>query len=354
MADNRQRIDENTARINAITERLEKSRFADVSDTTATAGTVAKGKIFYDKDGVRTEGTYSINLQEKTATENGDVVPDDGYDGLSKVVVNVASSGSGTDILQWKCDNMKSLALEFKGFEGTEIQDISNLDTSKVTTMEEIFHNNMKLVSFPIKVLNTSSCKSLYNAFRNCRVVTELPTLTDVSKVTTFASMCDWCLKLKTLQRLNSISGTNFQQLVASCGELETVEYVDLIKATNVGSMLSSCSKLTNLTLKNIKIALQIGKSSTWGHLLTDESLINTAKELWDMTGSSSKALTVSTPSDAKFDVIYVKLVDVTDEMIAQDQYITNKKPCVVCESTDEGAMTLREYVISKNWTLAK
>lgn len=96
-----------------------------------------------------------------------------------------------------------------------------------------------------------------------------------------------------------------------------------------------------------------IGQTTSWGHLLTDESLINTAKELWDLTGATSQTLTMSTASNARFDAIYVKLVDVTEEMIAEDEYVSNKKPCVVCESTDEGAMTLREYVISKNWALA-
>ena len=48
-----------------------------------------------------------------------------------------------------------------------------------------------------------------------------------------------------------------------------------------------------------------------------------------------------------------MKLVDITDEMRAEDEFIDLKKPFVVCESTDEGAMSVTEYVTSKNWQLA-
>ena len=318
---NKQTIIDNNARIDALTKRLNNSTLADVRDTTATAGDVASGKIFYDKDGVRTEGSGTIS--------------------------------SGKDMLQARVDSNNSCYRLMMAYNGNNVDFLENLDTSKVTNMEDMFSGCSNITTIP--QLDTSSCTNMAAMFNNCSTLTTIPQI-DTSSCTIMTSMFKYCSKLTTIPQIDTSKVTNMSDMFNGCSNLTTVNNLDMVKMTNSNStnlMFYNCTNLTNLTLKNIKVKLQIGNSTTWGTLLTDESLINTAKELWDLTGSSSKTLTLSTPSNARLDAIYVKLVDVTDEMVAQDQYISNKKPCVVCESTDEGAMTLREYIISKNWSIA-
>lgn len=48
-------------------------------------------------EGLSVGGGNSVTLQEKTVTENGEVVANEGYDGLSKVTVNVPVSNSVSD-----------------------------------------------------------------------------------------------------------------------------------------------------------------------------------------------------------------------------------------------------------------
>ena len=74
---------------------------------------------------------------------------------------------------------------------------------------------------------------------------------------------------------------------------------------------------------------------------------------MWDLSSGTQQTLTIGTANLEKIANVYVKLVDVTDEMTAQDPYAANKLPCVECESTDEGAMTLTAYAGLKNWGLA-
>lgn len=210
------------------------------------------------------------------------------------------------DLSKWNTPNAKNMNYMFQGCSKLEFLDLSNWNASNVTKMKSAFNNCSKLTSLDLSGFNTAKVDETHSMFAGC-------------------------------QRLKNILGT-----------------IDVVSVYNNTQMFNTCINLENVILKNIKINIQLGSGTSWGTKLTNESLINTIKELWDYSsGTSTHTLTLSTTSKNNIANIYVKLVDVTDEMLAKDQYAGNKKPCVVCESTDDGAMTLTEYATSKNWAIA-
>ena len=119
---------------------------------------------------------------------------------------------------------------------------------------------------------------------------------------------------------------------------------------TNTSSMFFGCVKVTNLSIKNIKTNLQVGSGTSYGHLLTVDSLLGLCKEL--ITTSSSKTLTIGSANLNKLANVYVKRITITDEMREEDPLIDQKIPFEVCDSTDEGAVLITNYAKSKKWTL--
>lgn len=320
-------------------------------------------------------GAYNIEVIEKD-------------DGTQELHITDAVE-KPVDRLQWKCDAIQSLEYEFRNYLGTnENGDLSTivcgLDTSSVTNMDYAFMNCKNLTNLDLSNWNvnnvvrlmgifegcnalsdldlrgwdTSNVQYMANVFYGCKVLKSIDLSSfDTSNVTRMDTMFGNCKALTelNLSSFNTSKSTMFSYMFSTCEKLKTIlGTIDVIKASNLNSMFNNCYELTTVTLKNIKKALTIGSGTSYGTLLDDPTVINTAKELWDLTGATSQKLTVSTPTDAKFDTIYVKLITATDEMIANDPNINSKKPCEVCASTDEGAMTLREYIISKNWTIAK
>lgn len=137
-----------------------------------------------------------------------------------------------------------------------------------------------------------------------------------------------------------ALSGSMF----SSCSALTEVN-VGSGYATTANYAFSSCKNLTNVTMLDIRASIQFGSGTTYGHLITLESLLGLVAECVD-TGASCK-LTVGSANITKLAEVYVKLT------VAQENDTTGKLPFEQCESTDEGALTITQYLALKNWTIA-
>lgn len=168
----------------------------------------------------------------------------------------------------------------------------------------------------------------------------------DTSNAYNMDKMFYGCQSLYVIPALDTKNCSIFNRMCYNCTSLTTVEQLDLRSATLVTAMFNQCSNLTTLNLKNIPINLQVGSGSSWGHLLTLESLIGLCQECVQST--SSLTLTVGTANLEKLTGVYVKLTNEPEEV---EGFI--KLPMEQCESTDEGAMTIADYMALKNWVLA-
>jgi hypothetical protein len=123
------------------------------------------------------------------------------------------------------------------------------------------------------------------------------------------------------------------------CTNLVSVPRLDVGNGTKLTSMFRDCTSLQDLYLYDIKKTIAIGVGTQYGHLLTVDSLIHIINELHPTI--STKTLAMGDINIAKLDGLYCKVVDNTNE----------KLPMVLCESTDEGAMLVGDYITGKGWT---
>ena len=253
-----------------------------------------------------------------------------------------------------KVTNMYSM---FGSCTGLNTLDLSNFDTSNVTDMGNMFNACLSLSTLDLSNWSTSKVTGMRYMFAQLPDITTLDLSNfDTSNVTDMTYMFYQCSKLTALDLslFNTSKVSNISSMFANSRRLTTIQgTLDLYSATNVSNVFYNTQGLIGVTLKNIRKTLQIGSGTEYGHLWELSYLVNAVKELWDLSASTQQTLTIGSANLEKIANVYVKLVDVTDEMTAQDPYSANKLPCVECESTDEGAMTLTAYAGLKNWVLA-
>ena len=175
--------------------------------------------------------------------------------------------------------------------------------------------------------------------FAGCKNLTTIPQM-DTSNGHLMKNMFNNCSSLTTLPQMDTSRASNMSYMLAGCKKLTTIPQMDISNVTSTSSMFQNCTNLANLDLRNIKVNLQIGSGTSWGHLLTVDSLVNTVKEL--VTQTSYKTLTMGPTNLGKIANLYCKITDNTDP----------KKTMELCESTEEGAMTLKQYAQLKKWNI--
>lgn len=286
--------------------------------------------------------------------------------------------------LQWKCDNLKSLYMEFDGtaldsgslISDEELENILNgLDTSNVKRFDYMFRSNENITR--PKPLNYQNATTLGGMYSGCNLLSgnieiEAPKVTSINslfmdcnniEMVTFKNMenltdIGWAFsknkKLKEIHGLKVDKCSSISNTFNSCSVLETITTpLNFIKMTSSISF-SGCPKIKNIQILNIKVNLTIGSGTSWGHLLTLDSLTNTIKEL--VNTGSSKTLTIGSANLEKIANVYVRRTtegDIPTCLSDNSNIDLAKAPCEVCEATDEGAMLIMAYANSKNWTLA-
>lgn len=178
--------------------------------------------------------------------------------------------------------NATSCYAMFELCTGPTTINLSDLDTSRVTSLKYMFANCIKLISLDLSNFNTSNIINMNRMFCGCAGLTTLDLSNfDTSKVTDMSSMFSGCTRLATLDlssfdtskvidmscmfsdclylisldlnNFNTGNVTDMHNMFCGCSSLTTLDLsnFDTSKVTGMSSMFSDCSSLTTLDLSN-------------------------------------------------------------------------------------------------------
>ena len=134
--------------------------------------------------------------------------------------------------------------------------DLSNLNTSKVTNMENMFYGCSSLTSLDLSNFDTSNVSTMGTMFYGCSSLTSLNISNfNTSNVTSTYCMFYNCSSLTSLDlsNWNTSNVTVMGNMFYNCSSLTSLDLsnFDTSKVTNMYGMFNSCSSLTSLDLSN-------------------------------------------------------------------------------------------------------
>ena len=147
----------------------------------------------------------------------------------------------------------------FKGFLYiTDIEGLSNLKTSEMTTMEDMFYGCQRLTSLDLTFFNTYKVKSMAGMFRECWALTSIEfgpnfNTMDVTDLNSMFYSCKALTTIKNRGRLSTSSATSLAYMFYGCEKWDMsalAEDFNTELVTDMEHMFYNCKALKSLNLK--------------------------------------------------------------------------------------------------------
>ena len=175
------------------------------------------------------------------------------YDG-ENLIWGLKQLTSIVDLSNLDTSNVTSMLSMFDGCSSLISLDMSGFDTSKVTLMYHMFSECRSLTSLDLSGWNTSGVTDMSDMFCMCSSLTSLNLSGwDMSKVTNMHAMFYWCKSLTSLDLSgwNTSNATNMSQMFDLCSSLSSLNLSgwDTSNVENMDNMFSRCPSLASLDL---------------------------------------------------------------------------------------------------------
>ena len=144
----------------------------------------------------------------------------------------------------------------FKGFTKMIHINIKNIDTSKVSNMEEMFRQCNSVITLDLSSYNTSNTKYMNNMFDGCNSLSTLDISNfDTSSVQLMIAMFQGCFRLTSLDlsHFNTSRVTRMDNMFNGCEKLVNLDVssFDTSKVTRMHYMFNNCNELLYLDVSH-------------------------------------------------------------------------------------------------------
>lgn len=183
----------------------------------------------------------------------GVIVSDtDTFESYADKISSIQSGGGTSDV------KSQPTQLSFSG-STSDVINATVLDTSRLTTMFNLFRNCNNVTSLDLSGWNTSKVTNMNSMFLNCNNLTSLDLSGfNTSKVTNILYMFQYCHSLTSLnvRNWNTSLITSISGVFQNCMNLESLNLSDwdITSVTSMTNTFSICTNMREFNLNNIGV----------------------------------------------------------------------------------------------------